>query len=184
LSFANAYCPFVWSCRKGLNLKKKPLLIIVLFLFLLIASSACQLNSPKPSAKPTSDSTEEIKPLTLLSYLEESKLDKTEHIEFTHPQTKQQIVISDQVTIQAVVDLLKSASESCETEMKSTEEGLLVVFSIRTGEVENAVSLDFYPDENRIMMDSIPTGYWPVKIYGSYSVCFDFGSKLYKALGL
>ena len=165
-------------------MKKKPLLITTFILFLLIASSACQLKSPKPSAEPTSGPIEEINPLTLLSYIEETKLDKTEHIELTHPKTKKQIVISDQVTLQAVVELLKSASESCETDMQSTEKGLLVIFSIQDGKDEYVVSLDFYPAENRIMMDSIPTGYWPVKIYGSYSVCSDFGSKLYKALGL
>lgn len=152
-------------------------------MFLLIASSACQLKSPKPSAEPTSGPIEEINPPTLLSFIEETKLDKTERIEFTHPKTMKQIVISDQVTIQTVVDLLKSTSKSCEMDMQSTVKGLLVIFSIQDGG-EYVVSLDFYPAENKIMMDSVSTGSRPFKIYGSYLVCSDFGAKFYEVLGI
>lgn len=174
----------MWSCKKGLNLKKNLLLIITLLLFLLIASSACQLKHPIPSVEPTSGPTEEINPLTLLSYIEEVKLYKTERIEFTHPQTKQQIVISYQVTIQAVVDLLKSTPESCEVDINPVENGLLVLMLIPNSKAGKVVSVDFLPDENLVKMDNVPTGSWPFKIYGTYSVCPDFGLKLFEVLGL
>ena len=160
------------------------IVITTIILLWLAVSSGCQSKQIKPTSEPTWGPQGEVNPLTLLSYIEEVNLDETRRIEFTHPQTKKQVIITDQTTIQAVVVLLRSSSESCDANLKRMEMSLLVVMLIPNNKEENTVSVDFHSDENEVAMDSVATGSWPIKFQGTYSVCSDFGKKLFQLLGL
>jgi hypothetical protein len=146
--------------------------------------SACQPTLPSPTLPPTWGPQSFINPPTIQAYIDEVHLDQTTRIEFLNPVTREQVVITTQSTIQAIVELLDSTVDNCSGTPESTDHALLILMLVPAEGGEHAISVDYHPLASDVLLDNIPTGSWPVKIQGSYSVCSDFGKSLFELLGI
>ena len=150
----------------------------------LAVMSACQPTLPSPTLSPTWGLLGFINPPTIRAYIDEVHLDKTTRIEFLNPVTHEQVVITTQSTIKAIVELLDTTMDTCAGTPESTDYALLILMIVPAEGGEHAISVDYHPLTSDVFLDNIPTGSWPVKIQGSYSVCPDFGKSLFELLGI
>ncbi|HQA29680.1 MAG TPA: hypothetical protein PLA02_10755 [Brevefilum fermentans] len=141
-------------------------------------------SQPSPTLLPTWGLQGHIYPPTIQAYVDEVHLDQTTRIEFTHPVSHEQVVITSQSMIQAIVELLDSPMDNCTGSPESTDDALLIIMNVPAEGGENIISMDYRPLTSDVLLDNIPTGSWPIKIQGSYSVCPDFGKSLFELLGI
>ncbi len=139
---------------------------------------------PSPMLSPTCGVQDYIDPPTIQAYVKEVHLDQATRIEFTHPVSHKQVVITAQSMIKAIVELLGSPMDHCAGTLESTDYAIMMIMIVPAEGGEHAISVDYRPVTSDVLMDNIPTGSWPVKIYGSYSVCPDFGKTLFELLGI
>lgn len=165
------------------NITKKALIFSAMLSFAILLS-ACQPAQPLPTVSPTSGIQGKIFPPTIQAYVDEVHLDQTTRIEFTHPVSQEQVVITAQSMIRAIVELLDSKVDHCVGIQESTDYALLIIMNVPAEGGENIVSVDYRPTTSDVLLDNIPTGSWPVKIQGSYTVCPDFGKSLFGLLGI
>jgi hypothetical protein len=155
-------------------------LITLLTLTLSITGCAATL----PTVSPTWGLQGHINPPTIQAYVDEVHLDQTTRIEFLNPVSHEQVVTTTQSMIQAIVELLDSTMDNCAETPESTNYALLIQMLVPAEGGEHAISVDYHPVTSVVLLDNIPTGSWPVKIQGSYSVCPGFGKSLFGLLGI
>ncbi len=141
-------------------------------------------SQPSPTVSPTWGLQGHIYPPTIQAYVDEVHLDQTTRIEFTHPVSHEQVVITTQSMIQAIVELLDSKMDRCAGTPETTDYVLLIIINVPAEGGENIISVDYRPATSDVFLDNIPTGSWPITIQGSYSVCPDFGKSLFELLGI
>ena len=157
---------------------------LILTFTLLTVISACQSAPPSPTLIPTWGLQGRIYPATIQAYVKEVQLDQTTRIEFTHPVSHEQVVITTPSIIQAFVELLGSPMDHCAGTPESTDYALLMGMTVPAEGGERYISVNYRPVTSEVLLDNIPTGSWLVKIQGSYSVCPDFGKSLFELLGI
>ena len=141
-------------------------------------------SHPSPTISPTWGLQGHIYPPTIQAYVDEVHLDQTTRIEFTDPVSHEQVVITTQSMIQAIVELLGSTVDHCAETPESTDYAIMMIMIVPAEGGEHAISVDYRPATSDVLLDNIPTGSWPVKIQGSYSVCPGFGKSLFGLLGI
>jgi len=157
----------------------------LIFIFTwLVVISACQSAQPSPTLSPTFGPREFRSPPTISTYIADVQLDQTTRIEFLNPVSHEQIVITTKPTIQAIVALLSSATDHCAGTPERTGHTFMIIMIVQAEDNEYAISVDYRPATSDVFLDNLPTGDWPVKVQGSYSVCPDFGRSLFEVLGI
>ena len=86
--------------------------------------------------------------------------------------------------IKAIVELLGSTVDHCAGTPESTDYALYMSITVQEAGGYRHISMDYYPVTSEVRLDNIPTGFWPVKVMGSYPVCPDFGKSLFGLLGI
>ncbi len=176
-------------------MNRKLLLQCALILSAVCALIACTVVSPTPESIPTSTPPSptleptwglqsHIYPPTIQAYVKEAHLDQTTRIEFTHPVSHEQVVITTQSMIKAIVELLGSTVDHCAGTPESTDYAFLMIMTVQEEGGYRHISMNYYPVTSEVRLDNIPTGFWSVKVMGSYSVCPDFGKSLFELLGI
>ncbi len=157
---------------------------LILTFALLTVISACHSVQPLPTVSPTWGLQGHINPPTIQAFFDEVHLDQTTRIEFTHPVSHEQVVITTQSMIKAIVELLDTPMDNCAETPERTDYAIMMIMIVPAEGGEHAISVDYRPITSDVLLDNIPTGSWPVKIQGSYSVCPDFGKPLFELLGI
>jgi hypothetical protein len=166
-------------------MKKQISIALALVWMLASCTPALQpTQMPPPTLPPTWGIEDFINPSTIQDYINTVHLDQTTRIEFLSPITGEQVVITTQLAIQGIVELLGSTMDNCAGTPENNDYAILILMTVPAEGGEHLVSVDYRPETSDVLLDNIPTGSWPIKIQGSYSVCPDFGKSLFDLLGI